>query len=486
MAGVRTLILRFVDLDDPTIDLHQAVLNRHGEVWWGWWKKLHEEPRLDVIEAVAAHVPVTIGLVNRRSQRFYRAVCDRVQVATDSAAIRSPEPGLTPDYYNDREFPAWFHFQEIKEIGLEEWNELFDGFGEPTGDDTLYPIDDAPSPHEPSSEIPVYEFGTPGEAILHLSDVHYGDDHGFGLESGKLEGRSMRRIVVEALREMGIRVGVLVISGDITTGGDLHVMQAVALTEIRALAGDLELPVENVVIVPGNHDIKLLEAEFGSYKHELGFRTFLDELFGDGVRELDAVCSFETPGGLTLNFATLNSVRLSSRDTRMFGYVGPRSKFVFETLSERNAGRNSEELAAAGIFNFAVLHHHLISGALMTDPPPSAPVSLTLDAGRIIAEAQAAGVHVALHGHEHLPFIGSAARQEPLEQDGWDGYRRPLMVVGGGSAGARFQRLPTRMRDNTFGLYVPDDRALDVAVFRFNHEVAPHELLRTRHSFEAG
>ncbi len=483
MADVRTLILRFVDFGDPTIDLHEAVLNRNGEVWWGWWKKSHEDARHHVLEAVAGKVPVTIGLVNRRSQRFYRARCDKVAVAPAGEMICSPERELTPEYYNEGVFPAWFHFQEIEEIDLDEWNETFGGFGEPTGDDTLYPIDDAPAPYEPSAETPLYELGAPGEAILHLSDIHYGSDHGFRLDSKKLEGASMRQRIMEALTAIEVRVGVLVISGDITTGGDLHAMQTTALEEIKALVADLGLQLENVVVVPGNHDIKLLEAEFGSYKHELGFRTFLDQLFGDGVREPDAVCAFETPAGRTLNFATLNSVRLSSRDTRQYGYVGPRSKFVFDALSERNAGRDSEELAREGIFNFAVLHHHLISGALMTDPPPTAPVSLTLDAGRIIAEAQAAGVHAALHGHEHLPFIGSAARQEPLEQNDWDGYKRPLMVIGGGSAGAKFQRLPTRMRDNTFGLYEPVDGALDVSVYRFNQEVTPHAMLRTRLSF---
>lgn len=480
---MRTVILRFVDFGEPTIDRHEAVLNRHAEVWWAWWKKSHEDGRGEELQALAEKAPVTIGLVERRKKRFYRARCDRIEIAGEDKVIPSPDQELTPEYYNKGSFPAWFHFQEIKEVDLREWNELFGGFGEPTGDDTLYAIADAPEEPEPTAAIPVYELSAPGETILHLSDLHYGDDHGFRLDGRKLEGPSMRQKIVQSLKAMGARVGVLVISGDITTQGDVHVMQTIALEEIRALVADLDLTPENVVIVPGNHDIKLLEAEVGNYAHELGFRTFLDQFFGKGVRELDSVCRFETPKGLTLNFATLNSVRLSSRSTRMYGYVGPRSKFVFDALSDRNDGGGGEDLAGAGVLNFAVLHHHLVAGALVTDPPPEAPVTLTLDAGRIIAEAQAGGVHVVLHGHEHLPFIGSAARQEPLAQEGWDGYRRPLMVVGGGSAGAKEQRLTPLMRENAFGLYEPSVGGLDVAVYRFNQAVDPHKMLQTRLAF---
>jgi hypothetical protein len=67
-------------------------------------------------------------------------------------------------------------------------------------------------------------------------------------------------------------------------------------------------------------------------------------------------------------------------------------------------------------FRFMALHHHLLPVAEV-EAPASEGVTLALDASLILAEAQAAGVHVALHGHQHkaklatymdIPFAGVA------------------------------------------------------------------------------
>jgi 3',5'-cyclic AMP phosphodiesterase CpdA len=481
----RTLILRFVDFDDPTIALHDEILHDHGQVWWGWWKKSHEAQRHAVLESFAStRLPSPVGLVNRREGTLYRAQCVRMELAGPDENIPSPDPAQTPAYYRSRELPTWFLFQEIEPIEVKEWEELTGGFGIPEGDDTLYVIDEVPAPGGlgSSATIPKYEAKAPGETILHISDPHFGDDHGFSLEEGK-ERHTMREIIREGVRASKQRVGVLVISGDLTTQANLNHLQVTARDQIAALAEDLELELSNVVVIPGNHDIKLIDADPSSYAHELGFRFFLNDLFG-ADREPEGVFSFETPEGRTLNLATLNSMRLSSKETRDYGYVGVRSKLVFEALTERNGNTDSAEMATAEVFNFAVLHHHLVSGAPRQDLPEKRPLSLTLDAGRIIAEAQAAGVHAAIHGHEHLPFIGTVARQDPMAQDGWDGYRRPLAVIGGGSAGAKQERLPEHMRDNTYGLYTPQAGGnFEFSMYRFNNEVPPNRFTRAELAF---
>lgn len=50
-AAVRTgdlLLLRFRDLARPTISSHRTILeaNPEGYVWWGWWKRFTEDPRV--------------------------------------------------------------------------------------------------------------------------------------------------------------------------------------------------------------------------------------------------------------------------------------------------------------------------------------------------------------------------------------------------------------------------------------------------------
>jgi 3',5'-cyclic AMP phosphodiesterase CpdA len=484
VAQAKTLILRFSDFEHPTIALHDEVLEQHGQVWWGWWRKTHEPQRLDVLEAVKDRLPAeTFGLVDRRTEKFYRARCVGMEIAPEDEKIPTPDPQRTPAYYRDSPKAAWFQFQEIKEISEAEWNGLFGDFGEPTGDVSLLWInEDEEKPAGPEFATPIYEATMPGEAILHLSDLHYGDDHGFP-ETGRIEHPTMREIIRDAVREGDQRIGMLVISGDLTTNSDLHVLSTIALQEIKGLAEDLELSLDNVVVTPGNHDIKLLEADPESYAHELGYRTFLDELFGEGNREPEAVFAFETPEGRRLNVATLNSVRLSNRKTKEYGYVGPRSKHVLRRLAEVHGSSDSATLISEGVLNMVVLHHHLFSGSLLTDPPEKRPVSVTLDAGKIIAQAQKAAVHVALHGHEHIPLLGAVARQDPLNTAGWDGYRRPICVIGGGSAGAEIGRLSKPMRDNTFGIYTPTNGGLEVTMDRFNQDAPPSRFLETTVDF---
>lgn len=484
MAEAKTLILRFSDFGHPTIALHDEVLEQHGEVWWGWWRKSHEPQRLDVLKAVKGRLPQTFGLIDRRAEKFYRARCLEMRIASEDERIPTPDHGLTPDYYNDRPKAAWFRFSEIKEISEEEWNGLFKDFGEPETDVSLLWIDeDEAKPAGPEFEVPVYEATMSAASILHISDLHYGDDHGFP-QTGGAEHPTMREIIRDAVREGGKQVGLLVISGDMTTQSDLHILSTIAREEIEGLAEDLGLPMDNVVVVPGNHDIKLLEADPESFAHELGYRIFLDELFGKDSREPEAVFAFEAPDGHRLNVATLNSVRPSKeKETKEYGYVGVRSKHVLQKLADLHGGDNSAKLASKGVLNMVVLHHHLFSGSLQTAPPEKRPVSVTLDAGRIVVQAQKAAVHVALHGHEHIPLLGAVARHPLDTAVSWDGYRRPLHVIGAGSAGAKSSRLSKPMRDNTFGVYTPTNNGLEVTMDRFNQDAPPCRFLETTVEF---
>ena len=117
------------------------------------------------------------------------------------------------------------------------------------------------------------------------------------------------------------------------------------------------------------------------------------------------------------------------------------------------------------------------------DAPPAGPVSVTLDAGNLIADFQRASVHVALHGHQHVPFLATVARPRWVGLEGWDGYKRPLTLIGGGSAGADLVRLDDEMHDNTFGIYRPRRGAIDIEMEQFNGGMAAYPFLRTTIEF---
>jgi hypothetical protein len=98
-------------------------------------------------------------------------------------------------------------------------------------------------------------------------------------------------------------------------------------------------------------------------------------------------------------------------------------------------------------FRFLALHHHLLPVAEV-EAPASQGVMLALDASTILAEAQIAGVHVAVHGHQHkaklvtymnLPLSGAA-------------LGHPVHVLSNGSAGAAVGRLPNG-QNNTYCVF---------------------------------
>jgi hypothetical protein len=187
---IRTVIFRFSDFEGPTIERHQQIIDTAGAVWWGWWRKQHEPQRLHVLAELEVLVetrreqgtPLTIGLVNRRERKFFRAEC--VQVVWDTAGERTRTPDLdaTPEYYRTSQHPAWLKLTQIHALTEESWNDEFAAVGLPGGDSTLYYLEQTSTGDRLQPPFPdVGSEETTGSAILHLSDCHFGEDHAFGL-----------------------------------------------------------------------------------------------------------------------------------------------------------------------------------------------------------------------------------------------------------------------------------------------------------------
>jgi 3',5'-cyclic AMP phosphodiesterase CpdA len=477
--AIESLILRYADVEARSLNEHVGVIASQGSVWWAWWKKAHEPTPTAVLSQAAEVGEFWLGLVNRRDGQFARAHCVEVRFGSEGAPIESPDPGLTPAYYRDDSFPAWFRFNAVEPLTRAQWDDVFPAAGVPRADQTLYWIEDGElrlladqDDEERAAELgQIATIEAPGDTILHISDLHYGDDHGFsiGEPQGGPEQPTMIDAIADRIERLQRRIGLLVVSGDLTTKSSLDQLMSVAQPELERLLGRIGLDADHLVIVPGNHDIRLDDdAETRAYRHEQAFRNFLSGIHGERNREIELLRNFAMPDGWQVNVATLNSVRLRARETQEYGYVGPRAKPLMDDLRTRFGAKTTSELWSERVFNATVMHHHLVSGELVANPPEGKPVSVTLDAGKLIADLQEGSTHAVLHGHQHVPFIGTAARGRHIGVEGWDGYRSPLWLLSSGSAGAKKSRLSDEMRDNCFAIYRPGEDGLEVQMERFN------------------
>ncbi len=286
------IVLRFRDttLGIDTIASHLELLGRHGTVWWGRWRKETED-------AVARDVPdgpLEVLLVDRSTSRMFRSACDRF-----SARGADVNPEGVPEYYRRHigQIEGFFHLTHIEEIAYDE--QLANRLGERT-------MMRLGEPGAGAAEHLASAAQAAGRSsILHISDLHFGADYGFLTQGERAEigdGRhTLTECIVADLDRIGLRndVAVLIVTGDFITKGDWNdQVRGAALREFNSLRDALGLTQQQIVAVPGNHDIvrypdgaqidirELAVAGQSNLQHEREFRTFADELIDRNWKEL--------------------------------------------------------------------------------------------------------------------------------------------------------------------------------------------------------
>lgn len=482
---MKTIILRFSDAEREegaslnTIDAHRAIIYKNGFVWWGWWKKTHEAFPGDLLEQINAYSSaqsIRIGLVNRKGvERLYFAQCDGCRFK-DGEPIPSPDRSLTPEYYASDSFPAWFKLSRIDEVSRSDFEREFDHV--PSLDPTLYEVtsDGSRTRIIPDRTWNLEPIAGRGHAILHISDMHFGEGHGFLL--GSVNGRGVdiptlsRKVADSISANVRVPIGVVVASGDFITKGNANSYPA-AKAFLCELLESLKLDKNCCIIVPGNHDIWTINAELltRTYAHEDAYRLFLGAFREEKIQDLERTTRIRTPNGIDLIFVALNSARIRSEKLKEYGYVS-RHRYE-ELLKYVRSTLLVDPTAAKKAIIFVVMHHHIMPVAKVDVPEEVRPVSQTLDAGELIEEFAKAGVGYVLHGHQHTPFVGVAGKVSIPENQNkaWTSQKGNLFVLGCGSTGGKHDLLPPELSKNIFSVYVPRADSLEVTFFQFS----PHE-----------
>jgi len=463
--GAGTILLRFRDLVANTIVEHKTVLKEFNHVWWGWWKRSDEPSRIRDLERVKALLEkgqMEIGLFDRSEKgRYFKATLTQcIYSSDDKALIKSPQPQATPAYYQAADLPAWFKLTGIDELSSDSPSFAKVFSISPVGNATFFPTwkDETVRPAA-SEEGPSSARG----GILHISDVHFGE-FAYPSKSGPGE-YPLDDILVSDLEKLRIKVGLLIVSGDVTTRADANRLFNEVLPFLHGLASRLKLSPEQVIIVPGNHDIPLRDLNPHNYLHENTYTTFLSQFYGKPTETMK-LWQFNL-GKQRFEILTMNSVRLRSKSQKEYGYL---EWPLYESLLKTVPRPDSDTI------RLAVLHHHLVPAVREEIPDPAYPeaaISMTLDSGAVIEGLQEYGFKLALHGHQHVPRITRIGRGRRKDGSfGLDGLSKPLYIVGAGSVGT--SRLFAEMRDNTYNVLVPiNNKKLRLIVRRFNASNPP-------------
>lgn len=468
---LKTVLLRFRDLTEAgTIERHREILQAAGYVWWGWWKKEGESTQLADLEQLKEHAGeagLTIGMFDRSTGEFFIAEVDDV-VFSGLRPVESPEPAKTPSYYSDALVPAWFRLASLDLVERKKFESLLSPV--PAGEGTFFPVADGPPADATPVDAASEEVKVESNVILHISDLHFGSDYGFP-EKPHPNKTPLLKLLTNDLRTIGVkRVGLLIVSGDLTTRADPQALQADASDFLSSLTAGLRLAPEQVVIVPGNHDLPLREHEEYGYKHEAVMRTFLGNFYGKTSPELLSLRPYTTMGNRRKIWVlAMNSVRRRTPEERNYGYV---QWPLYEDLL-----RNSQIPEDA--LRIAVVHHHLLPAAREDEIDENyreAGVSLVLDAGSIVEGLQKYGFHLVLHGHQHVPSVSRVARgfvpHDSLEMRGLD---ESLYVIAGGTTGS--SRYSAEFRDNSYSVLTVGEKEIDLRIRRFGPAAKPHDFL---------
>lgn len=280
-----------------------------------------------------------------------------------------------------------------------------------------------------------------GLTILHLSDLHLGEHHNFA-EGGVAS--LLERLRQDAERGAALRPDLVVVTGDLTYKAKPSEFMAAE----RLLAGLVEhfqIGRDQVVVVPGNHDVSwpMCQAYFSEceaaeveasppyWTKWKNFIDFIGRFYGDLERppvfvEGQPWTLFEIPGQAVVVAGLNSTIAETHRDGEHYGFVGEEQLRFF--------ARELASYRAKGYLRVVALHHDVHA------PEDERSREDARDLRGILGPLS----NLILHGHRHE------------QQLVW--MERDVPVLGIGSAGVRGDKRPEEIPNQYQWLRVFGDR----------------------------
>lgn len=506
-------------LTTDTLGEHRKLIEEHGSCWWGWWQRPAEDERVALwaaLEAEIARGPVEVGLFDSEPGRggmVHRATVSEIIKPQGQRTPALPEGQalLVPEYYRATPFSsAWMRLTSIavEPMRTDEFfghysfdrapalagiahedrerfvdKRVFDADELRSMDTTIWCVRPARvqdrrerilvARHQTTQALSDKPIPLRGSRILHLSDLHFAtakskrNEHIWDL-TGEGGSTLQQRIVhaVGAERD----VGLVVISGDLTFLASSDEFYE-AFRFVHALLGALGLGLDQLVVVPGNHDLAWTKNQEQEWQRDEpvteapaaargAYRTFYERVFRHSAAEhLGMARRFVCPSGLVLDVGALNSSSLEQGQNWLAG-MGRVDDGAFADIAKTlgwESGRASMAL------RLLVHHHHLTP---VEDVAPTSEFyrgfGMAADAKRTLRQAARHNVQLVLHGHRHQPFIETTNVYAELEHSETKWQLGRVGIIGAGSAGST----SVNNNDNYFNVLEVRDGQLGLQVFR--------------------
>ncbi|WP_429038754.1 metallophosphoesterase family protein [Aeromonas media] len=442
----KKLALRFRDAQNgiDTITEHLNVLTEEKSVWWGWWKKDHEdidEETLDFIKTIKGN----ITLINRENTSFHSAF---VEKAIFNDEMQKNLSSRIPTYYRDNSSNvyAWFL---LSKITPKKYNKSLDRqFSE--NNNPTYVISSSKRKNKPINNANRAELHK--NSILLLSDLHFGDDYSHELSDSP---NSLSNIIYKDLASLSLQddISTIIITGDITTHGNWSQKQmSLATSELHFIAKKLNVEHSNIIVCPGNHDIVRYPKDSDEYnieqksisnqqnnQHERDFRLFRDSLNGKNWQApLNQNQKYHINNlDVDIDIITLNSCAITATKWSEYGYVGRQG---IDTIIDSNKNQNSTKKK----YKILALHHHILPTNDLEQLNHNG-ISMTIDAVEILNKSIVSNINLIVHGHQHFFH---ATEYVTYNRYSKSEDKKSIKVLSNGSIGVKASRRANNERQS--------------------------------------
>jgi 3',5'-cyclic AMP phosphodiesterase CpdA len=274
--------------------------------------------------------------------------------------------------------------------------------------------------------------------IIHLSDAHFGGKHRFkprpaagGDVPEEREYPTLLEKLVEDLTEEDPECPVLfALTGDLAESGSYGELKQ-AEEFIRGLTTTTLLgkrhSLEDVFIVPGNHDALFAKSDMGERWHDwVGFHNRLRDTRVDPEKPWDCDAVEDRVDDLGAIVVTINSavyVQRGEPDEDRGRVDLGQVQVIQEKLEAIDPQRRDSAI------RIALIHHHPVLIPDLVEPGRG--YDAVHNSAPLLTTLRKFGFHVLLHGHKHNPHVFTEDAVSAYRT----GERRPVLIAAGGSVG---------------------------------------------------